>query len=63
MSMSMQSKRQIEHRVRQDEFASRIVHHLDEAIDEIPHHIEKRLAEIHTQVLQRRFGNSKTNSS
>jgi Protein of unknown function (DUF3619) len=61
--MSMQSKRQIEHRRRQDEFVSRIVRHLDEAIDEIPHHIEKRLAEIRTQVLQRRFSNKKTNSS
>ena len=61
--MSMQSKRQIEHRAKQDEFASRIVCYLDEAIDEIPQHIEKRLAEIRTQVLQRRLGNRKINSS
>ena len=59
----MQSKRQIENRIRQDEFASRIVRHLDEAIDEIPHQIEKRLAEICKQVLQRRFGNGNTNST
>ena len=59
--MSMQPKRQVEQRFGQDEFVSRIVHSLDEAVDEIPLHIEKRLAEIRERVLQRRFGGNKTN--
>ncbi len=59
--MSMQPKRQVEQGLGQNELVCRIVHRLDEAVDEIPHHIEKRLAEIRERVLQRRFGGSKTN--
>lgn len=61
--MSVQSKRQIEDLLGQDEFVCRIVHRLDDAVEEIPHHIEKRLAEIRARVLQRKFGTSKTNSN
>lgn len=57
MNVSIRSKRYIEHDLRQDELACRIVYHLDEAIDEIPRVIEMRLALIRTQVLQRRFDN------
>ena len=61
--MSMQSKRQIETLLGQDEFVCRIVHRLDDAVDQIPDYIEKRLAEIRAQVLQRKFGAKKTNGN
>ncbi len=58
--MSMQSKRQIETLLGQDEFVCRIVHRLDDAVDQIPHSIEIRLAEIRARVLQSKFGTNKT---
>ncbi len=61
--MSVQSKRQIEDLLGQDEFVCRIIHHLDDAVDEIPDYIEKRLAEIRARILQRKFGANKTNGN
>jgi hypothetical protein len=61
--MSINSDRQIEQFLTIDEFASRIVCHLDEAVDEIPHHIEKRLAAIRARVLERKFGGRTINNS
>ena len=63
VNMSMQPKRQVEQRFGKDEFVCRIVHCLDEAVEEIPLHIEKRLAEIRERVLQRKFVESKMNSN
>lgn len=56
----MRSRNQINNQVEIDQFASRIVQNLDEALIQIPLHIEQRIAAIREKILLKRFGARKS---